>query len=362
MRSKRLPIVGRTLPSQVETTIQLVLDQYSDSRTPWILGFSGGKDSSALLRIVYTALARAGKTTNPVSVLYCDTGVEIPVVASLVRATLRKLAREAVTASLPLHVSIARPRIRDSYFVRVIGRGYPPPTNKFRWCTDRLRIDPVQRTIASSAKDGALVLLGVRKGESPERDRTLERVSTDQPFLLTQRGGADTSVFAPLLNYSTEDIWDTLAALRLPTALDSDELAHLYRQTAGDCPIIRDPNGTPCGRGRFGCWTCTVVRRDHGMTALVESGHAHLAPLLGFRDWLQNFRDEPGYRCALRRNGQPGPGPFTLVARQRILRRLRSAERRSGLRLIRPPEVRLIHELWREDRASAAYRRIERVS
>jgi DNA sulfur modification protein DndC len=308
------------------------------------------------------ALLGINRRESPVTVLYCDTGVEIPVVAHLVRRTLRQLSREAKAASLPLRVRIARPRAEDSFFVKVIGRGYPPPTNKFRWCTDRLRIVPVQREIARISGREALVLLGVIHGESPERDRTLEGLKTERPFMLLQRGSARTTVFAPLLNYSTKDVWDTLALVPWPKAVDTDELATLYRQASGECPIIRDPQGTPCGKGRFGCWTCTVVRKDRGLTGLVEGGYAHLEPLLEFRNWLQEIRDQPAYRCLLRRNGARGPGPLTLGARRLILRRLRSVERRAGIRLITDKELRLVRLLWEADKDSASYRHIERGS
>ena len=309
---------------------------------------------------MYAALLGLRRSDNPISVVYCDTGVEIPVIAGFVRRTLRGLAAEAKAADLPIRVHIARPRIEDTYFVKVIGRGYPPPTNKFRWCTDRLRIDPVQRVIANLSDAGALVLLGVRRGESPERDRTLEGVGTDQPFMLRQIGSKDTPVFAPMLNYSTEEVWETLIYMKRPQSLDARGLWRLYGQAAGEeCPIVRDPQGSPCAKGRFGCWTCTVVRKDHGVAGLVEAGYSHMAPLLEFRNWLQEMRDQPEHRCPRRRNGAPGPGPLTLDARRLILRRLRSAEKKSGLKLIRESEIRLIRELWAEDRHSSSYRRIE---
>ena len=354
----RLSLVSSALPNKVDATVELIAEHYVQARAPWILGFSGGKDSSALLRLTYSALLRAPKQ-NPVSIVYCDTGVDIPIVASLVRRTLRKVAVEAKEDGLPLSVRVARPLLEETYFVKVIGRGYPPPTNKFRWCTDRLRIDPIQRTISKLSSDDTFVLLGVRHGESAERDRTLSGLKTDQPFMLLQRDAQRTTVFAPIINYTTKDVWETLSFLQLPRALESDRLKALYREAGGECPIIRDPNGTPCGKGRFGCWTCTVVRQDRGMSGLVDSGHEKLRPLLQFRNWLIEMRDDPQFRCTSRRNGGKGPGPLTLEARRVILRRLRSAERRSGMKLISDKELAAIKRLWKVDRESSSYRAIE---
>jgi DNA sulfur modification protein DndC len=346
-------------PTITKDAIGVVKRHYREADSPWILGFSGGKDSSALLQVLYSAMSSLKRHDTPVTILYCDTGVEIPVVAQYVRSTLRRLKREAEESRIPLSVRVARPKPNETYFVKVIGRGYPPPTNKFRWCTDRLRIAPVQREVARLSESGALILLGVRKGESPERDRTLATSKTGNPYMLTQRGAPESQIFAPLLNHSTEDVWETLLSMPYPSALDTRTLASLYRMAAGECPLIRDPNGTPCGKGRFGCWTCTVVRRDQGVAGLIESGHSELEPLLAFRDWLQQMRDDPVNRCRRRRNGADGLGPLTLEARRLILRRLRQAERKSGLHLISKRELALIRELWKQDATSDSYRRVE---
>jgi len=141
-------------------TIDLITREYRKTVAPWYIGFSGGKDSSALVKLVFLSLMQFADRARPITVVYCDTGVEIPIVSSLVRSTLRSLAREAEAFSLPLRIRIATPRLEDRYFVRVIGRGYPPPTNKFRWCTDRLRIAPVQRILRNEGS-GGVVLLGV---------------------------------------------------------------------------------------------------------------------------------------------------------------------------------------------------------
>jgi hypothetical protein len=52
-------------------------------------------------------------------------------------------------------------------------------------------------------------------------------------------------------------------------------------------------------------------------------------------------------------------GPLTLEARRLILRRLRQAERKSGLHLISKRELALIRELWKQDATSDSYRRVE---
>jgi DNA sulfur modification protein DndC len=339
-------------------TIRLIRQEYRRATAPWFVGFSGGKDSSAVTKLLFYALRRE-TARRPVTLVYCDTGVEIPIVHALVVSTLRRLKVEASRAGVPFRVCLARPKLKDRYFVRVIGKGYPPPTNKFRWCTDRLRIAPVQRVLRK-AGEGGVVLLGIRRGESPERDKTIRALRMARSHFLRQEGASCTVVFAPIINYSIDDVWSTLAQLPEPQSIDARRLAALYRQASGECPVIREPTGTPCSKGRFGCWTCTVVRRDRSMEGLVGDGHNELRPLLAFRNWLQAIRDLPGWRCGRRRNGGRGPGPFTLEARRRILSRLIRTQAQTRWRLVTAREITAIRAYWRLDTASAAYRKLEK--
>lgn len=306
-----------------------------------------------LLSLTYAALSEIGDAQRPVTVIYCDTGVEIPVVNGLVRKTMKALEIEALEDGIPLRVEVAEPPTCDRYFVKVIGRGYPTPTNKFRWCTDRLRIAPVQKLIRRDPGPN-LVLLGVRTGESLDRDRTLERHGLDDAHFLRQSGHPDSTIFAPIVDYSLEEVWGTLHHGKKPLAIDSQRLATLYKSAGSECPIVRDPKGSPCGKGRFGCWTCTVVRKDRAVSGMVRDGHTELEPLLEFRDWLARFRDDPGARAPRRRNGAPGPGPFTLAARREILRRLTATQTLVPWTLIRDDELEAIERLWRVDRNTGA--------
>ena len=67
------------------------------------------------------------------------------------------------------------------------------------------------------------------------------------------------------------------------------------------------------------------------------------------------IRDDVGYRCTVRRNGVPGLGPFRISARKELLRRLLTAQRQSGIKLIRAVEIRKIHSLWAADLESNTY-------
>lgn len=338
-----------------ERTLRLIQDYYSKSESEWFVGFSGGKDSSALLKLLFQALVGLNDRPKPITVLYCDTGVEIPVIRNLVLNTQQTVEAEARSHNIPLRFHITLPPVKDRYFVKVIGRGYPPPSVLFRWCTDRLRISPVQRYIAETQAKSSVILLGVRKGESTARDETISKYSTGQKYVYTQRRYPNTHVFCPLIDYSVNDVWQTLSRISIPTAINSKRLRILYWQAGGECQIVQEHYMPPCANGRFGCWTCTVISRDRASESLVEFGYSELRPLLAFRDWLTSIRSEPKHRCKQRRNGANGLGPFTLEARKLILNRLLAAEHQSKLKLIEDEELAAIRSLWEEDMASGNY-------
>jgi len=338
-------------------TLKLIKNEIENDTRDWVLGYSGGKDSSVLLALTLESI-RKYNLDKKLRLVYCDTGVEIPLISSYVHKTLKTLKKECSELNIDLEVNIAKPIIDDRFFVKVIGRGYPTPTNKFRWCTDRLRINPIKQII--NPEDEITLLLGVRRGESIERDRTIKKHATEDYFRYKQVGNSKISIFSPIVDYSTREIWETLKFKEFPKSIDFQTLGTLYKDAGAECPIIKDPNGSPCGQGRFGCWTCTVVRKDKAVTSLVNEGYHELGPLLNFRNWLAVARDNPDYRCHLRRNKQKGPGPMTLKARKLILKKLKEAEKQSGISLIETAEIKRIKELWVKDENSVNYQLIEK--
>lgn len=334
----------------ISATIKRIRNQYQVDNCPWYLGFSGGKDSTALVAATYSAMLGIRHLHKPLTLLYCDTGVEIPVIAEYVRKTLAQIRRQAKQDGLPIKAKIVKPRLEDSFFVKVIGRGYPPPTNRFRWCTDRLRVGPVRRVMQSSTKEHSLMLLGTRWEESPERSRTLARFRLNGTHYFKQAGNANTTIFAPLADFSTKQIWDFLHSDCIPACLCVSELVHLYRSATGSGCSGQCPDCPRCTSGRFGCWTCTVVRKDHAVTNMVNDGHPELAPLLDFRNWLADIRDRPHLRRKERRNGEIGPGPFTMDTRIIILSRLKKVQEKTPWELLSSDEEEQIKRYWEIDR------------
>jgi len=336
-------------------TIEAIKREYKRLGPPWFLCFSGGKDSSALLSLVFSSLTEIRSPTKPVKVIFADTGVEVPLVEKFVKKTLRGIKCEAMEYNIPITTQTVKPRLNDRYFVKVIGRGYPPPTNKFRWCTDRLRTGPVQRLITRIGDGKSVVLLGLRQGESMERDRLLSRCQTNNEYFYRQRGTVRTKIYAPIVRYTVRQVWTILKQKEIPISIDANKLISIYKSASGNNSKILNSTDDLVSKGRFGCWTCTVVRKDKAVTAMVQDGHPEFAPLLVFRNWLAQIRDDPNYRCPRHRDGSTGPGPLTLRARKEILKRLLKLQAKTQWELITQAEIDRIQELWKSDSSSPDY-------
>lgn len=341
----------RRLPNsfQLLETVSRIVSAYNSDNDPWVIGYSGGKDSTAVVKLVFQSLLRVDDPQKPVTVIYCDTGVEIPMASALARQALKSLEGEAREFKLPISVRILSPSIKERFFVKVIGRGYPPPTDKFRWCTDRLRINPVSRFLESENARSATVVLGVRESESATRNLTLRENGTHDRFWRKQHGQSNRRLFMPILDYSIRDVWLANLLVDRPRSLRAKEVANLYASASGECPTVREVEGAPCGKARFGCWTCTVAKNGVTLRNLIASGSHSLGPLLRFRLWMENERDNPRYRWRTRRNGTPGPGPMTLAWRRVALRKLLEAQEQSGMRLIDSEELSAIEKEWQGD-------------
>lgn len=334
-------------------TIELIRGEYIKDSTPWYIGYSGGKDSSALLTLVINALSGLDNFTRQVTAIYCDTGVENPIITEYVYVTFKSLELECKALKIPILFTIVKPDLKDRFFVKVVGKGYPTPTNIFRWCTKSLRINPVKKIIDKNPK--AIILLGVREGESLERDRTISKHKLNKDYYLSQNTSTSKIIFAPIINYSIKDVWATIKFKTLPNSINHDIIGKLYKDAGSECPVYKESKGTPCGKGRFGCWTCTVVRKDKSVEKMIENGYDSLLPLFNFRNWIAKFRDEHTYRCTYRRNGQKGLGPITLAGRKIILEKILKLEKETGIKILEADELILIKQHWKTDIENPKY-------
>ncbi len=343
--------------------VRLVREVYLRDQRPWVLAYSGGKDSTAVLQLVWMALKSVGRdqTKKQVYVAYVDTGMEHPAFSSQVDTMLAKIQLTATAELMPISTIRLEPDLRYRFFVGVIGRGYAPPTHWFRWCTSKMRIKPMSDFIRSRVAEfgEVVVILGLRKAESQARNATLGKYATPERFVGRYGSLRGALAFTPIEDFRTEDIWQFLMQSRCPWAEDNRALAQIYSlASGGECPSYSVGEGMApsCGGSRFGCWTCTVVRKDKAGMALSHDNEAY-EQLHDFRNWLARIRYEKRRRWKYRRNGSPGPGPLRLSTRKEILRRLAELASSTGLKLLRDDELCEIQRLWvlDGDRGNSAF-------
>lgn len=350
-----------------ESIYQSMTDEYLDSRQdyPWIVTFSGGKDSTLVAHLVFEMLLGLPPNlrTRRIYFVSNDTLVESPLVVGHMKKVLSQILKTAKIYNLPIEGQVTTPKLSETFWTLLIGKGYPSPNRSMRWCTDRLKIQPTSGYILEKVNEnGAVILLlGVRKDESNTRRMSIENHQNIQGSNLTPHGSLKNAfVYRPIMDISTDDVWEFLVFNQPPWGGSHRELVQLYKEAAGgECPVILSEDDAPsCGTNssRFGCWTCTVVNKDKSLQGFVDVGKTEFTPLLQFRDWLVEIRNDPAYRQYRRRNGvltiKDGKhiaGPFTIYARKMILDKLLAVQAQFGETLISQDEIELIKKIWADD-------------
>ena len=296
-------------------------------------------------------------------VVSVDTMIENPLILNYLNSVLEKIEKQAVVQGIPIRVWKAIPRLENSFWVNVIGRGYPIPNSSFRWCTDKLKILPTSRFVNEQLdeKGNAIILLGSRLSESAARAITIKKFSAKGKRLSKNPNQANTFVYSPIKYLSLDEVWYILNTMESPWGADNSELSQIYADASSDdyeCPpLVTNKKHQSCGNSRFGCWVCTVVREDKSMASLIDNGATWLKPLLDFRNSLVLERNLPNNRMKTRRNGQLAineMGTYTPEYRAKILKRLLETQKviqanREDMQLISNQELVAIQVTWYRD-------------
>lgn len=357
-----------------ENSLNDLLDEieyvYLSDERPWIIGYSGGKDSTVVVHLVYSMLLRLApiNRNKHIYVVSSDTMVENPIIKAYLTDMLNCLNDAAKRDGLPLSAHPVRPEPSNTFWANIIGRGFPTPNlnGRFRWCTDRLKINPSGKFIEDlirREKTEVVVLLGVRKAESVARKKRIEGREIMGRLLNRHETIKQAFVYPPIVALSTEDVWTILMSNNMHTAWggDNSKLVTLYSDADGECPFAgissKDEQQQSCGNSRFGCWVCSVVKEDKSLNGFIRSGHRELIPLQKFRQWLIDLRWEPGRREQKMRGGRIyytkdgdlGYGPFTWETRKEILKELLLLQKKMQYELITVDELRAIDTIWDEE-------------
>lgn len=342
---------------------------YLHDQRPWMIGFSGGKDSTLLCQLTLEMIRtlRPEQRSKKVYVVTSDTMVENPIVKAYMHRMSNAINEVSKRDNLNVEAHIIYPDVKNSFWSLVIGLGYPTPEPPgFRWCTERLKIAPSNKfTYETIKKDGEIViLLGVRKAESAARSKSISAHEIEGKILSPHVSIPKAYIYNPLTEIENSLVWEYLLRGDGMSAWGTDNkyLFSLYQgENLGEEQSVVgevDKDKIPItGNSRFGCWCCTMVKEDKSLQNFIDHGATELIPLRRFRNWLVELRATPEARDWRRRNGSVyfnsggefGRGPFTLKTRIEILRQLLLLEIETGFELITIDELKAIDKMWEKE-------------
>ncbi|MDN5063927.1 DNA phosphorothioation system sulfurtransferase DndC [Aliarcobacter butzleri] len=358
---------------KAKETIKYLKQQYFEDNRPWVVTYSGGKDSTTVLHLVITMLQelhKENKATKHVYVVSSDTTVEMPIIEKYTNVRLDQITNFANTTDLPISCHKLEPKVEESFWTLLLGLGYPSPTNSFRWCTERMKINPATEFLKSlvNKHQSILMLLGVRTDESISRATSIESRVLNHRGLSVHDGIPNAYVLSPIKYWSNEDVWTYLSKNPFPWG-DHSYMMSLYDKGSGegDCNIALNPDSPSCGKTRFGCWVCTVVEKDRSMEGMLKNGEEWMEPLWHFREMLYKYRNDSEKRDSRRRDGSRALGPFLMTTRKELLKELLVTEKKVNenyhiikknasdynsnekVTLIKDDEIELIQKKWNKD-------------
>ena len=350
---------------------------YRFDTRPWMIGYSGGKDSTMLVKLIFQMIARlpVDDRKKPIFIITSDTMVENPIVENYMLSSSRAINAYSEANQFNVHSIIVKPEISQTFWSVVIGLGYPTPELPgFRWCTERLKINSMNKyTQQIIDKYGEIILLlGVRKGESLTRQKSIESKEIEGKLLNPHSSLSNTYVYNPLTEIPNRLVWEFLLENNGVSEWGTNlkQLFNMYQglDLSEEKSVLGeiDKDKIPVtGNSRFGCWCCTIVKEDKSLMNFINKGAEELIPLRDFRNWLIEIRKDPTMRDNKRRNGSVytkadgsvGLGPFTLEARGIILKNLLQMEKDlrekyvsfSEIELISLEELKYIDTLWEEE-------------
>lgn len=354
-----------------------IQELYRSDDIPWVIGYSGGKDSTASLQLIWGAISALPdeQRTKTIHVISTDTLVENPIVSMWVQHSLMTMREAALAQRLPIEPHRLTPSVDDSFWVNLVGRGYPAPRPKFRWCTSRLKINPSNQFINDVvAKNGeAILVLGSRRRESDKRKEVVEKYEGSTRRLLSRNQNTKLDrvwVYTPIVEWSSDDVWQYLMQVANPWGHTNKDLLGMYRGATadGECPLVVDTSTPSCGDSRFGCYVCTMVEQDKSMQAMIRNDEEKewMLPLAELRNVYLEIHDDRKHRDFRRMNksltlfnGRLVHGPYKQSYRATLLRAILAAQRSvrtngpeavRNIELITLGELERIRAIWVEDK------------
>ncbi len=362
----------------------------------WAVAWSGGKDSTCVLKMITEIVMDLPKEqrTRHIYVVMSDTIVENPELDIYMLDQMDLFNKWAKEADAPFSAHMVFRPIEKGYFMLLLGKGYPLPSNSMRWCTDKLKIKPQEKFLEELAP--SFILSGVRRSESRQRGLSIQKRSISEKIAEYANGklaAIGAKIFMPIVDFDVEDIWRNL---RQPTLWSSTEdIRRIYKEATGECgfvnPVgIEEKKVEVCG-ARFGCWTCSVIVKDRSTDQMAKT-HDWMMPLTAWRTLQMrvygrftparpegqprkirslvikkykaiNFAIMRITKAGYGRNGAEfklGAGTLTMEVREMLLdellktqkevNRLRAIEQLPAIDLIKKDELDAIYKIHEEDK------------
>jgi DNA sulfur modification protein DndC len=309
------------------------LNSFGPAHDTWAIAWSGGKDSTAVLCITLHLLA-TGQVDWPkkLIVFYADTRMELPPLSIAATATMQHIRDQY--PQIDMRTVMAPMDAR--FFVYMFGRGVPPASNIFRWCTPKLKIEPMQVAMQEllAKEDNALMLTGVRIGESAQRDAKISLACGKdggecgqgwyQQVLPNAKGiRGKLATLAPILHWRVCHVWEWLRFWAPHQDFGGFTQTKIMADAYGGEENAEDINA------RTGCIGCPLASEDRALNAVIKiPGWEYLAPLKQLKPLYREIK-LPQHR--IRKDGHETKKDGSLVKNPGRMGPLKMASRRYAM-------------------------------
>jgi len=297
-------ITSIKIEDKEETALKILEHFYLHDQRPFCVAYSGGKDSSVILyltiKMLENLVKRGIELNKKVLVINSNTLAELPPVLQHLNESLAQIAHYSKEHNLPVEVKEVVPEEKNTLNVQLLGVGMPPPSNQLRWCTDKLKVFPIDKEINATFSDGKFIsIIGTRRDESFSREARIEKASLKGTNLKLNNRYKNASNLMPIELWSTKDVWEYLFK-QTNKLLNIDFLWKIYSDASGkdtkECTFVGaggkhiEEGKLGCGVSRFGCWQCYMVRdKDKSLDGLMQSGYKNIDLYKEYRDWYWNL-------------------------------------------------------------------------
>lgn len=369
-----------SIKEKEQQALQMLEYYYTTDDRPFCVAYSGGKDSSVLVYLTVKMLKNLIKKNIPLNkeilIINSNTLAELPPVLKHLENSLIKIQNYADLYKLPIKVKEVKPEIKNTLNVQLLGVGMPPPSNQLRWCTDKLKVFPIDKEIKVNFPDGKFIsVIGTRRDESFSREaRIIKKTVKDTDLKLNDRY-KNASNLMPIEFWSTKDVWEYLFK-QSNDLMDINFLWKIYSDASGkdtkECTFVGaggkhiEEGKIGCGVSRFGCWQCYMVRdQDKSLDGLMLSGYQNIDLYKEYRDWFWNITQQGWEKTrdvySHRNQGQEFydkgdetnpkygitmPKGLTLKIRKEAFSKLLELQSKLNETIITQEEIKLIQERW----------------